>query len=91
MRKGTSIRDIKGFVERIKMRKVALPKIIYIFPVIAFLALLPYSGKCECAVAGAVCGESPTWNPCCEPDKYECTKVDDENFGTCEEKDVEAE
>jgi len=69
------------------MRKVVLPKIIYILPVVAFLALLPYSGKCECSVGGKVCGESPMWNPCCEPNLYECKKNEGEAFGTCELKE----
>ena len=55
---------------------------------IIVLAMFPFqSGLCECAVAGAVCGNPPTWNPCCEPDKYECKKADKgDDYGTCEEK-----
>ncbi len=67
------------------MKKSFFKSLSYILPAL-LLALLPYSGKCACAVAGAVCGEAPTWNPCCEPDKYECEKADTEDFGTCEEK-----
>lgn len=54
----------------------------------SLISVLPLqSGKCECAVAGAVCGEAPTWNPCCEPDKYFCKKINDQDYGTCEEKE----
>ena len=67
-------------------------KCLSILPMAAFLALsltftYPHAGKCDCAVAGAVCGDAPTWDPCCEPDQYECKKADDESYGTCEEKE----
>ena len=51
------------------------------------LAVMPLKqALCECAVEGAVCGEPPTWNTCCEPDKYECVKDEGDEYGTCEEK-----
>lgn len=66
-------------------------KLIFIIPILGVLALAPFqSGRCECAVAGAVCGDEPTWNPCCEPDKYECKKNEGDDFGTCEEKTEKA-
>ena len=70
------------------MTKIEFAKIIYILPMAAFLALLPYSGKCQqCAGPGAVCGKIPTWKPCCEPNIYECKMAEGEDFGTCELKE----
>ena len=73
------------------MRQLKDARYLILLPVAAFLALsatisFSLAGKCDCAVAGAVCGDAPTWDPCCEPDKYECKKLEGETYGTCEEK-----
>lgn len=78
------------------MRQIKDAKHLILLPMAAFLALsvtvsFSQAGKCDCAVAGAVCGDAPTWDPCCEPDKYECKKLEDETYGTCEEKEAKGE
>ncbi len=66
-------------------------KLAILLPLAGLLAAMPLqNGLCECAVEGAVCGDSPTWNPCCEPDKFECVKAEGDDFGTCEAKKDEA-
>lgn len=71
--------------------KALIFKLLALIPVAVFLAIAPFQGGfCDCAVEGAVCGDLPTWNPCCEPDKYECKKAAEEDaYGTCEEKEEE--
>lgn len=65
-------------------------KLIVLLPIVGFLAVMPFQyGLCECAVEGAVCGDLPTWDPCCEPDKFECAKADGDDYGTCELKKSE--
>lgn len=49
----------------------------------SLLSAVPLSGYCACAVDGGVCGDAPTWDPCCNPDRYECELEDDADYGTC--------
>lgn len=76
------IYSMSGFKENMRF----YPKLISVL-LSSLIAVMPLlSGYCECAVEGAVCGDPPTWNTCCEPDKYECVKDKGDDYGTCEEK-----
>ena len=65
-------------------------KVLYLLPLIAVLAVLPLqNGICGCVVEGGVCGDPPNWEPCCNPDKLECEKEKDSEYGTCVPKKEE--
>ena len=72
-----------------------IKKSAYILLLLTMLSLAPLSGQCTCAVDGGVCGDAPTWDPCCNPDRYYCKKDDEaDNYGTCvliEDKNDEEE
>lgn len=55
--------------------------IIAILPIT--IGLFSLNGFCSCAVDGGVCGDAPTWDPCCNPDRYHCEKEDGADYGTC--------
>lgn len=63
-------------------------KLVIVFVSAFLVAALPaHRGLCECSVEGEVCGDSPTWNPCCEPNKYECEKDEGDEYGECVPKE----
>ena len=59
-------------------------KMLTLLPLVVVLAILPFqNGFCGCVVEGGVCGDPPSWEPCCNPDKFECQKEEDAEYGTC--------
>ncbi|MBI1858888.1 MAG: hypothetical protein HYR97_07245 [Candidatus Melainabacteria bacterium] len=68
-----------------------IKKLIVLIPLAFCLAALPIqNGLCSCAVEGGVCGDPPSWDPCCNPDKFECEIEEGTDYGTCVPREEEA-
>ena len=52
------------------------------------LASIQIPGFCDCSIEGGVCGDEPTWSPCCNPDRFHCEienpdAAEGEHYGVC--------
>lgn len=82
--------SIKSATHKIR-NKQTMNKYLLQTLLILSLALVPLSGFCACAVDGGVCGDTPTWDPCCNPDRFYCDKEEGADYGTCIPIDEEDE